>query len=190
VLSENISNLCLFFENPSRNNEITARILSRRVNFSETRIEIWTSHFERVPCRKNKCHASLRSKYFIRIVGARSGLRVGLSGTFQHHDLATLCSREPVTVWDANLTYAANLPTEREKFYCDESHVAKMEQQRNLIVVSAVLATVVIGGVVWLWRRRSWEGFKVVPSQLQQKGGVSKEESLRGGEKFYQTAGL
>jgi hypothetical protein len=166
TLAENISNLCLFFENPSRDTKISAEILSKRVNFSESRIEIWDSDLARVPCSKSQCDAQLHSKFFIRIVGARTGLRVALRGEFQRHELATVCTRDSVTVWDANLSYSASLATTAEKFWCDDSYAEKREKERLLLEIVVALVVLGIAGL-WFFVIRKSSLFGHVPAMLQ-----------------------
>jgi hypothetical protein len=167
TLTENISHLCFFFDSPSQSTSITAEIVSKRVNFSASRVELWSGGLEPIPCLKSRCKASVSSRFFVRFVGAQAGMRFLVEGLFQRHDLESVCAREAVPVWDGNLSYTAGLPAQKELFYCDESYVAWLQQRRNW----KILATVVVCGAalirLWFWcQKLDNKGY--VPIQFQQ----------------------
>jgi hypothetical protein len=182
TLMENVSHLCLFFENPSRATQISAQILSKRVNFSESRIEIWDGGLERISCPKHKCEAMLHSKFFIRVVGAHSGLKIALSGSFKRHDLATVCTRDAVTVWDANQSYTAHLATVEEQFFCDDSLAVRMQYQWTIAWIGAAVLGLCGGVCLWLWWNRANGALTHLPARFR-KEAVSRERSMQGGEK-------
>jgi hypothetical protein len=97
-------------------------ILSRR-------IEIWACNFLRITDHKHRFATTLHSKFFIRIVQARAGFEIELRGRFQRHDIVIGCSRDVITVWDANLSCTANLATFDETFFYDDSLSARIQRR-------------------------------------------------------------
>jgi hypothetical protein len=168
TLTDNISHLCFFFDSPSLSTQITAEIVSKRVNFSASRVELWRGDLERIHCPKNKCKTRVSGRFLIRFIGAQAGMRLFLEGLFQRrHDLQNVCAREAVPVWDGNLSYTAGLPTRKEVFYCDESYDVWVQQRRNWKILAAL--AVCGAGLIkfWFWYQKL-ENNGYVPIQFQQ----------------------
>jgi hypothetical protein len=183
TLTDNISRLCLFFDNPSRDTQITASIISRRVNFSRFRVEPWDSALGSVPCTKSACRANVRGVFFLRFVDARQGMRFAIDARFQRHEIQTLCERQPVPVWDANISYTVRLPASRERFYCDDAYAAAAERKRNWMRIIAIASVAALGTRLWIW-------YNGPPENTASPRAEAVQESLRDDEVFLKIADL
>jgi hypothetical protein len=172
ILKGDIATLCLFIDNPT-GGYFSVRLLSKRVNFTESRIEIWTAEFSRVDCPKNKCSASLSSQFLVRIINGRLGFRYDLRGTFKEHDIQTQCGREAIPIWEGNSSFLVNLNACDERFVCDGKVIAQPEKEVGVSVCRGLgVLAVVLFVVLWLWEAVSQPAVRrnEVPGEILRAG--------------------
>jgi hypothetical protein len=169
TLAENITNggLCFFFDNPSTTNNVIVQIVSKRVDFTESRVEVWNGNFERVDCGKATCAVKLRERFFVRFVGAKAGIRYYIEAHFEQHDTPGGCGRNAIPVWDGKLLYTAALKAVDEEFMCDGPSGINRRRGIQFWILAAGLAVVIAATVVWLRRQSDeTEWLSRVPRQL------------------------
>jgi hypothetical protein len=166
TLAENITNggLCFFFENPSTTNHVIVQITSKRVDYAESRVEVWNSNLERVECGKGKCDVKLHERFFVRLVGAKAGIRYYMETHFEQHDTPGGCGRNAIPVWDGTLWYTAALKAVDEEFLCDDpSRINRRRMIRFGILIAGIMV-VIVGAVVW--KSGGAGGLTRMPKQL------------------------
>jgi hypothetical protein len=169
TLTENVVNgLCLFFNSASKKNRIIAEIKSKKVDYSESRVEIINSNFELLKCKKERCEQELGDRFFVRFVGAKTGLRLLVEAFFEHSDLLGACTRNSVPVWDGNLSYTVDLHATNEEFICDEPVLlARKRQKKWLFLAFGFLLSIFAIFSPFDWRRVVHGRPDRVPVQLQ-----------------------
>jgi hypothetical protein len=172
TLAESLDkSLCLFFDNPSMNNAVIAQIKSKKVNYTESRVEVITSPLERLDCRKNKCARLVTDRFFIRFVGAKAGMRFFVETNFEKSMSLTGCGRNPIPVWDGNLSYAGKLEVMDEVLACDEGLEAAEGQRKRWILLFAGggMIAVFMAGCYWVrWKmlQEPFLGWTLLPEVL------------------------
>jgi hypothetical protein len=160
TLAENITNggLCFFFVNPSTANHVIVQITSRRVDYTESHVEVWNGNFERVECGKGTCDVKLHERFFIRLVGAKAGIRYYVEAHFEQHDIPGGCGRSAIPVWDGKLLYTAALKAVDEEFICDDPSRVNRRREIQFWILSAGIAVAIMAVVVWLWKQSGEAG--------------------------------
>jgi hypothetical protein len=177
--------LCFLIDNPT-GADFTIQLQSKRVNYTESRVEIWTSGFERVNCPKNRCSAKLAGSFIARIVNGHSGLRYSLQGRFRRHEIQTQCGREAIPIWDRNRSFLVPFNTWYEEFECDGMVIAKREGNR-VHIWAARAGACVLGAMLlalWVWeiRVQPQVGFEPMEPQGEDPG-----DTLRDGAEFLES---
>jgi hypothetical protein len=152
MLGQDIPVACFFVDSPS-GGELSVRLDSKQVNFSESRVEIWNSDLGRIPCPKNRCRARSSKRLLARFVNGRAGFRYSIKGDVNEHEIATPCSREAVPVWEGNATYAMPFVVWEERFECD-GRVLRSPLRKpvgELARVTAVGAAGIGIFALWIW---------------------------------------
>jgi hypothetical protein len=176
TLAENITNggLCFFFDNPSTTNHVIVQIMSKRVDYTESRVEVWNSDFERVQCGKARCDLKLHERFFVRVVGAKEGIRYYMEAHFEQHDTPGGCGRNAIPVWDGKLLYTAALKAVDEEFMCDDPSRINRRREIQFWILTGALAIVIMAAVAWLWRQSDETGGWIrVPKQLLEQSFAS-----------------
>jgi hypothetical protein len=144
--------LCFLIDNPT-GAEFTIKLQSKRVNYTESRVEIWNSAFERVHCPKNRCSAKLSGTFIARVVNGRYGLRYSLQGRFNNHEIQTQCGRESIPIWEGNRSFLVSFDIKSEEFECDGMVIAKTEGSRLQYWASPAAVCCVSVALLTLWLR-------------------------------------
>jgi hypothetical protein len=135
TLTGKIANgLCLFFDNPSMKNHVVAQIKSKRVDYSESRVEVIGGSFDRLECEKNRCTKEVNDRFFIRFVGANAGLRLLVETEFEKNEALAGCARNAIPVWDGNLSYTGILEVSDEEFLCDDPAQLMRKKQKKWLL--------------------------------------------------------
>jgi hypothetical protein len=135
-----VNGLCLFFSNPSPQNRVAAQIRSKKVNYSESHVQIIKANFEALECGKEKCERELSDRFFVRFVGAKAGLRLLIETAHEREHPRGPCARNSVPVWDGNLSYAVDLPVADEDFICDNPRRLTRKRQQKWLFLACILS--------------------------------------------------
>jgi hypothetical protein len=150
VIAEDSSVLCFFIDNPS-GADFSVRMLSKQVNFTDSRVEIWNAEVEPLPCPKNRCSIQATRRFFVRFVNPRAGFRYAMKGTFKEHEIAGACGTETIRNWEGNVSYVIQLRLWEERLVCDGAVVrAPQRDFRRLGRWAATIAVIVALGALWL----------------------------------------
>jgi hypothetical protein len=145
MLTKDMGLGCIFIDNPSGGG-LSFRLESKRVNFSDARIEIWTTNLEKVDCPKNRC--KVRGKRLLaRLVKGYAGFVYSIEADFTDHETVTPCGREAVEAWEGKDPYVAPHGIWDLRFLCDGVMIAKPPKLRVGRWIPLVVKLVIVVGV-------------------------------------------
>jgi hypothetical protein len=179
MLGQDVSVACFFIDSPS-GGDLSVRLDSKLVNFTESRIEIWNADLSRVPCPKNRCRATSGKRLLARLVNGRTGFRYTIQADVKEHEIPTPCSREGIPIWAGNSTFVMPCAFWEERFECDGQ---VLKEPLNAPAEDWIRGAVVIAAGAAIFALWIWE---IVKKDLRERSAMNKEggKKLRGEAQF------
>jgi hypothetical protein len=183
VLAQDAPVLCFFIDNPS-GADFSVRMLSKQVNFSESKVEIWTADVEPITCPKNRCWIQATRRFLVRFVNGRAGFKYAMKGTFREHEISGVCGLETIRNWEGNVSYVIQLSLWEERLQCDGVVVKAPERNLGRWGTWAAV-TVTLVAFLALWLREI-----AVNEQRATAAAALSGVQLRDGSRFLDAVGI
>jgi hypothetical protein len=184
TLTEEISKLCFFFDNPSKNAILIAGITGTEKRAPKGSVDIYDTNLQPSGnCTKRQCNARLNHQFFLRFADLKEQTRIRIEAHFDGHDTQDICGREGVTFYRENETIQPKLASKNEEFVCDDTF--KIVIKKNSAAFKVVVLLVVLGTIVSIacYKKRPREP---LPQKVPRPKDFDAPQSFRGGERFEQ----
>jgi hypothetical protein len=175
----------VFFDNPSKNAILIAKILNSVTGNSNEGVEIYDADLKLSGnCSKTQCNEKLNHRFFLRFINVEEQMRIRIEAHFDGHDTQNICGREGVTLYSEDETIQPKLGSKNEEFICDDTFKIVIVNKSMALKIGVVL--IVIGTIVTMifCKRTPREALRQKISQVRDFGQL---ESYRGGETFEAT---